>query len=128
MKWLEIEFQGRPVRVPAVKAQGQIWFHWQGETYVVEAQSGSTSSARRASGEKGKSQPGVITAPMPGKVTHVGVKVGETVVRGQVLVAMEAMKMEYTLEADIEGKVSEIHVTPGSQVTLGQVLARVSAT
>lgn len=120
MKWFEVEFQRRRVRVPAVKAQGRLWFHWQGEVYVLE----SESTARRSGGGKSSAQPGVITAPMPGKVTRVAVAVGDTVQKGQALVVMEAMKMEYTLEADLAGKVAAVSVQPGVQVALGEVLVR----
>lgn len=121
MKWIEIEFQGRMFRVPAVKAQGKLWFHWQGENHSLELNTGS----RRAGADKGKTHPGVITAPMPGKITRVSVKANDQVTKGQALVVMEAMKMEYTLEADRPGKVTEINVAIGMQVGLGEVLVRV---
>lgn len=120
MKWLEIEWQGKKLRVPALKHQGRLWFHWQGSTHVVDLSGGS-----RRAGEKAKANPGVITAPMPGKVTRVSVKKNEPVNKGQALVVMEAMKMEYTLEADRDGKVAEVNVQPGMQVGLGEVLVRV---
>jgi biotin carboxyl carrier protein len=103
-----------------MKAQGRLWFHWQGETHVVEVGSG-----RRAGNEKGKGHPGVIAAPMPGKITRVNVQAGDRVSQGQALVVMEAMKMEYTLEADRDGLVQEANVQAGQQVALGQVLVRV---
>lgn len=121
MKWVEVEFQGRKIRVAAVKAQGKLWFHWQGENHSLELNTGS----RRSGADKGKGQPGVITAPMPGKITRVSVKANDQVNKGQALVVMEAMKMEYTLEADLTGKVTEINVTTGMQVGLGEVLVRV---
>ncbi len=121
MKWIEVDWQGKKIRVPAVKHQGRLWFHWQGATHMVDLNGGS----RRASGEKSKANPGVIMAPMPGKVTRVTVKKDEPVNKGQALVVMEAMKMEYTLEADRDGKVSEVNVKPGMQVGLGEVLVRV---
>ncbi len=121
MKWIEIDWLGKRVRVPALKHQGRLWFHWQGFTHTVDLSGGS----RRSGTDKAKANPGVITAPMPGKVTRVSVKKDEPVNKGQALVVMEAMKMEYTLEADRDGKVSEVNVQPGMQVGLGQVLVRV---
>lgn len=119
MNWIEVEFQGKKLRVPALKYQGRLWFHWQGETHVAEL-----SGGRAKSGEKASVRPGVISAPMPGKITRVSVKKGDGATRGQALVVMEAMKMEYTLEADREGCVEEVSVKPGDQVSLGQVLVR----
>jgi acetyl/propionyl-CoA carboxylase alpha subunit len=119
MKWIDVEFQGRKYRVPALKSRGRLWFHWQGETHVVDLSEGT----RRAGGEKAGT--GVIAAPMPGKITRVSVKKGDAVNKGQALIVMEAMKMEYTLESDRDGKVSEISVQAGAQVGLGEVLVRV---
>jgi 3-methylcrotonyl-CoA carboxylase alpha subunit len=45
--------------------------------------------------------------------------------RGQMLVVMEAMKMEYTLEADRDGRVEEVRMQTGQQAALGEVLVRV---
>lgn len=122
MKWIEVEFQGKRQRVPAVRSQGKIWFHWQGETHVLDVNEGS----RRSGSERGKTHPGVILAPMPGKITRVLVNTGDKVSRGQQLVVMEAMKMEYTLEADIDGTVSELNAEAGAQAGLGSVLIRIA--
>jgi 3-methylcrotonyl-CoA carboxylase alpha subunit len=70
---------------------------------------------------------GVITAPMPGKVTAVEVSQGETVTKGQRLLTLEAMKMEHGLTAPFDGKVTELGTQAGSQVTEGAILARVEA-
>ena len=70
--------------------------------------------------------PGVIKAPMPGKITRVIVRLGEAVTKGQSLVVMEAMKMEYTLAADRAGVVETLTAKVGAQVPLGEVLVRVS--
>lgn len=120
MNYVKVEWQGKTVRVPALKYQGRLWFHWQGETHVVE-----TAASRRAGAQAAKTQPGVISAPMPGKITQVRVAEGDVVTKGQALVVMEAMKMEYTLEADRDGKITELKATAGVQVALGDVLARV---
>lgn len=120
MNHVTLEWEGKRVRVPALKHQGRLWFHWQGETHVVEL-----SASRRAGGQAAKTQPGVISAPMPGKITQVRVGKDEAVKKGQALVVMEAMKMEYTLEADRDGKITELNAKTGVQVALGDVLVRV---
>lgn len=121
MKTIEFEFQGKLYRVPATKAQGRLWFHWQGETHVLDLSSGS----RRTGSDRGKAHPGLIVAPMPGKVTRVSVKKGDAVQKGQALVVMEAMKMEYTLEADRDGQVTDVGASVGQQVGLGEMLVQV---
>ena len=59
---------------------------------------------------------GVIRAPMHGKVLAVLVDEGASVVRGQRLAIIEAMKMEHTLTAPVDGTVTQIAVSAGSQV------------
>ena len=65
---------------------------------------------------------GRLTAPMPGKVTAVHVKPGDTVTRGQALLVVEAMKMEHTIHAPADGRVAEVRFRLGDQVSEGEVL------
>jgi acyl-CoA carboxylase subunit alpha len=70
---------------------------------------------------------GGYTAPMPGRVLDIRVKVGDAVTRDQTLVTMEAMKMEHQLTASVDGVVAEVRVSPGQQVDAGQLLVIVRA-
>jgi 3-methylcrotonyl-CoA carboxylase alpha subunit len=70
---------------------------------------------------------GDILAPMPGKVTSVEVSAGESVVRGQRLLTLEAMKMEHGLVAPFDGTVAELSAKAGQQVAVDSLLARVEA-
>ena len=65
---------------------------------------------------------GDLTAPMPGKVTHVHVKAGAAVKRGQALLVLEAMKMEHTIAAPSDGTVTEVRCAAGDQVDDGVAL------
>ncbi len=65
---------------------------------------------------------GSLHAPMPGKILRVAVEVGDRVIEGQVLVVMEAMKMEHTLRAPHPGVVTEVRHQSGDQVETGAVL------
>ncbi len=70
---------------------------------------------------------GSLAAPMPGTVLRVLVAAGDEVAAGQVLVVVEAMKMEHEVLAPAAGTVAEILADPGSQVTTGQPLLRLAA-
>jgi len=70
---------------------------------------------------------GTVRAPMPGVILAVRVAEGERVVRGQVLVVMEAMKMEHTLAAAAAGRVTELRVRTGERVRDGDALLKVAA-
>jgi acetyl/propionyl-CoA carboxylase alpha subunit len=66
---------------------------------------------------------GSLIAPMPGAVVRVEAAVGDAVTVGQVLVVLEAMKMEHSVRAPHDGVVAEIDVSAGQQVDQGTVLA-----
>lgn len=67
---------------------------------------------------------GAILSPMPGKIVSVSVEAGQTVVKGQTLLTLEAMKMEHALAAPFDGVVAELSAVAGGQVSEGVVLAR----
>jgi glutaconyl-CoA/methylmalonyl-CoA decarboxylase subunit gamma len=64
----------------------------------------------------------VITSPMPGTILKVNVNSGETVKKGQVLLILEAMKMENEIVAAADGTVASINVSKGTSVNAGDVL------
>jgi propionyl-CoA carboxylase alpha chain len=72
--------------------------------------------------------PGSLHAPMPGKVIRVEVATGDQVRAGQVLLLLEAMKMEHTLRAPHDGTVREVDFDPGDQVEAGVILVVVEET
>ena len=63
-----------------------------------------------------------VTAPLPGTITKITVKVGDTVNAGDTVLIMEAMKMENNITAEFGGKVKAILVDTGAQVQSGQSL------
>ena len=65
-----------------------------------------------------------VVAPMPGFVTQIAAVPGQRVARGDLLVVLEAMKMEHALCALRDGIVAEVRVMPGDQVQNGMVLVQ----
>jgi biotin carboxyl carrier protein len=65
---------------------------------------------------------GSALAPMPGGVVRVAVAPGDAVEAGQVLVVLEAMKMEHAVHAAAAGTVTEVDVAEGDQVETGRIL------
>ncbi len=70
---------------------------------------------------------GGLVAPMPGKVLIVNVAAGDRVSEGQVLVVMEAMKMEHQITAPAAGEVAEVRAHVGDQVDNGELLVVITA-
>jgi len=114
---LEVVLDGHRVRA-AVNAQRdfvEVSLH--GQRHVF-------SRPDRLAGSAATSD-GTIVAPMPGTVLDVRVVEGDTVEEGQVLGAMEAMKMELALAAPFAGRVAKVAATAGEQVALGATLFEV---
>lgn len=68
-----------------------------------------------------------VSAPMPGKILAVKVKEGDSVKAGDVLLVLEAMKMENDIVAPQEGVVASINVKVGDSVESGAKLASLNA-
>jgi len=65
---------------------------------------------------------GAVTAPMPGKILDIRVNKGDKVKKGDVLIILEAMKMENEIVAPKDGTVEEVMVNVGDKVDRGSVL------
>ena len=66
-----------------------------------------------------------ITSPMPGNILAVNVAAGDMVKKGQVLMILEAMKMENEIMASHDGKVTAVAVTKGAAVESGALLCTI---
>ena len=84
----------------------------------VAAPAPSAAAAPAAGGEK-------VTSPMPGTILSVNVAAGDAVKRGQVLMILEAMKMENEIMAPHDGKVTAVAVTKGAAVESGALLCTI---
>lgn len=82
------------------------------------------ASKERARAEEGH---GGFIAPMPGKILDIRVREDDRVREGQVLVIMEAMKMEHRIEAPSDGRVLSLHCSVGDLVSQGAALLEFSA-
>lgn len=101
-----------------------------GTAYDVTVEEGSGSGAPVAAAPKKATAPSAggqgatkVNAPMPGKILSVKASAGQAVKKGDVLMILEAMKMENEVVAPSDGTVASIDVTEGSSVEAGAVLA-----
>jgi 3-methylcrotonyl-CoA carboxylase alpha subunit len=92
---------------------------WRGEAWSF----GLPGSARIAGG--GAVSDGTLRSPMPGRIVSVSVRQGDGVIKGQMVLALEAMKMEHAMLAPFDGIVAELSVAQGDQVVENLVLARI---
>ncbi|MGN7871841.1 biotin/lipoyl-containing protein, partial [Paracoccus sp. 22332] len=68
---------------------------------------------------------GHVGAPMPGVVASVAATAGAKVRQGDLLLTIEAMKMETGLHADRDGTIKAVHVRPGEQIDAKDLLVEV---
>ncbi len=67
----------------------------------------------------------IVTSPLPGKIVNVNVSQGQTVKEGELLLTIEAMKMENEIVAPVSGTVLEVSVTPEATVQIGDALVSI---
>lgn len=116
-------FEGKELKGTAEMVAGKLWVHFQGRTHVIETGAGP----RKRKGASAAGSSDEVRAPMPGKITKILKAAGADVKKGDALVVMEAMKMEYTLKSEGDGKVKSVDCKVGDQVTLGQKLVQLEA-
>ncbi|MBB3931706.1 pyruvate carboxylase [Kaistia hirudinis] len=101
----------------------RVFFELNGQPRVVKvpdrANAGKIAAKRKA--EEGN--PNHVAAPMPGVISTLAVKAGQQVKAGDVLLSIEAMKMETAIHADRDGTIAEVLVHPGSQIDAKDLLA-----
>ena len=87
-----------------------------GETFEISVpDAGPAPKLRRSSGGKSKKS-GKVSANIPGKVVTVEVALGDEVTEGQVVMILEAMKMQNEIQAPVSGTVTEIHCEEGQSI------------
>ena len=115
--------------VGETRADGQVevFFELNGQPRVIMVpdRSAAASAETRRVAEDGNEDH--VPAPMPGAVSSIAVEVGQTVSDGDVLLTIEAMKMETTIHAQRDGKVAEILVAVGNQISAKDLLMVVKA-
>jgi acetyl-CoA/propionyl-CoA carboxylase biotin carboxyl carrier protein len=100
---------------------GRTWLSGEGRTTAVEEV--REAPVRPDAEHAGDAE---LVSPMPGSIVAVGVEDGGAAAAGDVVVTVEAMKMEHALSAPVDGVV-ELLVAVGDQVKVGQPLARITA-
>jgi pyruvate carboxylase len=99
-----------------------VFFELNGVPRQVRVQDRSLKQSKEVRATADPDNPGHIGAPMPGKVVHVLVSVGQQVARGQKLLGIEAMKMETSVYSPIAARVKEVHAKAGGAVASKELL------
>jgi len=112
-----------PVIVRARSGRGRVTLDIDGHRYEVEALDERARTIREMTARSAPpAGPAPVIAPMPGLVVRVTVAPGDSVVAGQGVLVMEAMKMENELRAAMAATVKRVLVGPGTAVEKGALL------
>jgi len=119
-KTLEIRMQ--TVGEADDRGEARVFFELNGQPRVIRVPDRAATAATAARPKAEPGNPAHIGAPMPGVVATVAVREGQRVRPGDILLTIEAMKMETGLYAEREGKVAAIHVQAGGQIDAKDLL------
>jgi propionyl-CoA carboxylase alpha chain len=115
--WIDFDAGGQRHRLHVLAVADRVWV--QGPDGDVAL----TAVPRFPETDRGETVAGGLVAPMPGTVLAVHVATGDSVAQGQLLMIVEAMKMEHRITAPHAGTVGEVRARPGDQVNGGDLLA-----
>lgn len=96
-----------------------------GNAYEVEIEEITGTASTAPSAPTVPAEGEVISAPMPGNILAVNVKAGDAVKKGQVLMILEAMKMENEIVCPRDGTVVSVSVSKGAAVETGAALCTI---
>ncbi|MFL5260289.1 MAG: pyruvate carboxylase [Hyphomicrobiales bacterium] len=107
---------------PDEEGQVRVFFELNGQPRMIRVPNRTVAAKVTGRRKVEDGQPGQLAAPMPGAVSSLAVVVGQRVEEGDVVLMLEAMKMETVLHAPLTGAVKEILVSPGTHVDAKDLL------
>ncbi|MBS72101.1 MAG: acetyl-CoA carboxylase biotin carboxyl carrier protein subunit [Thermoplasmata archaeon] len=88
----------------------------EGETFHIEVEGETATTSKRKRTGKKRAKSGVVSSSIPGKIITVEVEVGQEVKEGEVILILEAMKMQNEVAAPITGVVTEVNCQAGVNI------------
>ncbi|CAM5498556.1 pyruvate carboxylase [Frigidibacter albus] len=104
------------------EGEAKVFFELNGQPRVIKVPNRMVKAKTAARPKAAEGNPAHIGAPMPGSVASVAVSVGQKVAAGDLLLTIEAMKMETGIHADRPATVKAVHVVPGAQIDAKDLL------
>ena len=120
-----VSINGQDKKIISEIIEKKLWFKVDEQIFsydIVDLSQSSHSKSKTL-----EKSPDKIKAPMPGRITKIFISEGQVVKKGEALIVMEAMKMEYTLKSEIQSSVEKLNVKLNDQVSLGSLLIQLKA-
>ncbi len=96
--------------------EGDVWTAVvEGKSFEIKIPGGSSAPKKKRSGNRSKKS-GVVSANMPGKVVTIEVSQGDSVEEGQVILILEAMKMQNEIQAAVSGIITSVNCEEGQSI------------
>ncbi|WP_415238292.1 pyruvate carboxylase [Seleniivibrio woodruffii] len=111
---------------PDEKGRRKVYFELNGQPRSVTVKDEKLSSVIKSNAKGDISDPKDVCATMPGKITKMNVKKGDSVKKGDILLITEAMKMETKIAAAIDAEVGDILLQEGDKIESGDLLIRLT--
>ena len=100
-----------------IEGEGKVWSATvEGKTFEIELPDAAPVAKKKRTGSGKKKKSGTVSANIPGKVVTVEVSEGDSVTEGQVILILEAMKMQNEIQAPISGTVTVVHCEEGQAI------------
>ncbi|MEO0916515.1 MAG: biotin/lipoyl-containing protein, partial [Pseudomonadota bacterium] len=100
----------------------KVFFELNGQPRIIRIKDRSISDASVAMAKAETGNPDHVGAPMPGVVASIAVEAGAAVKKGDLMLTIEAMKMETGIHAERDAKIKAVHVTSGAQIDAKDLL------
>ena len=110
------------VSTPHADATRTVFFELNGQPREITVADVSIEATGESRAKADPAISGQVGSTMPGMVVTVTVKIGDRIKKGQKLLALEAMKMETMINAELDGKIRDVLVQPGCRVETGDLL------
>ncbi|WP_417269519.1 pyruvate carboxylase [Celeribacter sp.] len=121
-KGVTLEIRCQTLSEPNEEGEVKVFFELNGQPRTVRVADRSVAATKVARPKAEIGNAAHVGAPMPGVVATIAVAVGQEVKAGDVLLTIEAMKMETSITAEADGTVKALHVGPGDQIDAKDLL------
>ena len=102
--------------------EAKVFFELNGQPRVIRIKDRKVAAVVAKMPQADVANPDHIGAPMPGVVATVAIQAGKKVKEGDLLLTIEAMKMETGIHAERDAKIKAVHVGPGTQIDAKDLL------